>query len=54
MLGRDRRTVTQYLEQGRQPLYRRKRMPSKLDEFKPLIDQWLAAQPRPVPRLPAA
>lgn len=27
-------------------MYRRKRMPSKLDEFKPLIDQWLAKEPR--------
>jgi transposase len=27
-------------------VHRRKRIPSKLDEFKPLIDQWLAAEPR--------
>ena len=45
LLGRDWRTVKRYLETGAQPVYRRKRMPSKLDEFKPLIDQWLAATP---------
>src|SRR5215213_10711835 len=38
-------TVKRYLETGAQPVYRRQRMPSKLDEFKPLIDQWLAATP---------
>jgi DNA replication protein DnaC/transposase len=37
--------VKRYLESGAQPVYSRKRMPSKLDSFKPLIDQWLAAQP---------
>ena len=31
MLGRDWRTVKQYLEEGAQPAYRPKRMPSKLD-----------------------
>ena len=46
MLGRDWRTVKRYLEEGAQPAYRRKRMPSKLDRFKPLIDQWLAAEPQ--------
>ncbi len=46
IVGRDWRTVKRYLEHGAQPVYRRKRMPSKLDAFKPLIDQWLAAQPR--------
>jgi transposase len=46
IVGRDWRTVKRYLESGTQPVYRRRRMPSKLDEFKPLIDQWLAAQPR--------
>ena len=45
LLGRDWRTVKRYLEEGAQPVYRRKRMPSKLDPLKPLIDQWLAAQP---------
>jgi transposase len=45
LLGRDWRTVKRYLESGAQPVYRRRRMPSKLDEFKPLIDQWLAATP---------
>jgi transposase len=46
LLGRDWRTVKRYLETGAQPVYERKRMPSKLDELKPLIDQWLAATPR--------
>jgi len=46
ILGRDWRTVKRYLESGAQPVYRRRRMPSKLDQFKPLIDQWLAARPR--------
>ena len=46
LLGRDWRTVKRYLETGAQPVYQRRRMPSKLDEFKPLIDQWLAAEPR--------
>jgi len=45
LLGRDWRTVKRYLETGAQPVYRRKRMPSMLDEFKPVIDQWLAATP---------
>jgi len=46
LVGRDWRTVKRYLEQGAQPVYRRKRMPSQLDPFKPLIDQWLAKEPR--------
>jgi transposase len=46
LLGRDWRTVKRYVESGAQPVYRRRRMPSKLDEFKPVIDQWLAATPR--------
>ena len=46
LLGRDWRTVTRHLESGAQPVYSRKRMPSKLDALKPVIDQWLAAQPR--------
>src|SRR4051812_9881132 len=45
LLGRDWRTVKRYLETGAQPAYQRRRMPSMLDEFKPLIDQWLAATP---------
>jgi transposase len=45
LLGRGWRTVKRYLESGAQPVYQRRRMPSKLDEFKPLIDQWLAATP---------
>jgi IS30 family transposase len=31
LIGRDWRTVMRYLESGVQPVYRRKRMPSKLD-----------------------
>ena len=46
IVGRDWRTVKRYLESGAQPVYRRRRLPSMLDGFKPLIDQWLAAQPR--------
>src|SRR5919204_1354364 len=46
IVGRDWRTVKRYLESGAQPVYRRRRLPSMLDRFKPLIDQWLAAQPR--------
>jgi len=46
LVGRDWRTVKRYLEHGAQPVYRRKRMASKLDALKPIIDQWLAAQPR--------
>jgi transposase len=46
LLGRDWRTVKRYVEDGAQPAYQRKRAPSKLDAYKPLIDQWLAAQPR--------
>ena len=46
LVGRDWRTVKRYLETGAQPVYRRRRTPSKLDSFKPLIDQWLAAEPR--------
>jgi transposase len=46
ILGRDWPTVKRYLEHGAQPAYRRKRMPSKLHRLKPLIDQWLAGEPR--------
>ena len=46
LVGRDWRTVKRYMEHGAQPAYRRRRTPSKLDQFKPLIDQWLAAEPR--------
>lgn len=42
IVGRDWRTVKRYLTEGAQPRYRRKRIPSKLDPFKPAIDQWLA------------
>lgn len=46
LVGRDWRTVKRYLETGAQPVYQRRRMPSMLDRFKPVIDQWLAATPR--------
>jgi transposase len=46
LIGRDWRTVKRYLESGAQPVYRRERMPSMLDPLRPLIDQWLAAEPR--------
>jgi transposase len=46
LLGRDWRTVKRYLEHGAQPAYHRRRAPSMLDQFKPLIDQWLAGEPR--------
>lgn len=46
LVGRDWRTVKRYLEDGAQPVYRRKRMSTKLAPFKPVIDQWLAAEPR--------
>lgn len=46
LVGRDWRTVKRYLEHGAQPVYRRPRTPSMLDPHKPLIDQWLAAEPR--------
>ncbi len=43
IVGRDWRTVKRYLTEGAQPRYRRRRTPSKLDPFKPKIDQWLAS-----------
>jgi transposase len=46
LVGRDRRTVKRYLVAGAQPVYRRRRAPSMLDPFKPLIDQRLAREPR--------
>jgi transposase len=46
LVGRDWRTVRRYLVEGAQPVYRRKRASSKLDRFKPLVDQWLAREPR--------
>ena len=46
LVGRDWRTVKRYLVEGAQPVYRRKRSASLLDPFKPLIDQWLAREPR--------
>ena len=46
IVGRDWRTVKRYLTEGAQPRYRRRRGRSKLDPFKPTIDQWLAKEPR--------
>jgi transposase len=46
IVGRDWRTVKRYLTEGAQPRYQRKRVTSKLDPFKPTIDQWLAKEPR--------
>jgi transposase len=46
IVGRDWRTVKRYLTEGAQPRYQRKRVASKLDPFKPTIDQWLAKEPR--------
>lgn len=46
LVGRDWRTVKRYLTEGAQPVYRRKRTPSKLDPLKPVIDQWLADCPQ--------
>lgn len=46
MVGRDWRTVKRYLTEGAQPVYRRKKPPSKLDAFKPIIESWLAKEPR--------
>lgn len=46
LVGRDWRTVKRYLVDGAQPVYRRKRAGSKLDPLKPVVDQWLAREPR--------
>ena len=51
LLGRDWRTVKRYLEEAARPVYRRRRIPSKLDPYKPLVDQWLAKEPRLQARL---
>ena len=45
LVGRDWRTVKRYVTEGAQPAYRRKRAPSVLDPFEPVIDQWLAGAP---------
>jgi transposase len=46
LVGRDWRTVKRYLAEGAQPVYRRKRRPSKLDPFKGLVEGWLEREPR--------
>lgn len=46
MVGRDWRTVKRYLTEGAQPVYHRKRAPSRLDPFKPLVERWLEKEPR--------
>lgn len=46
MVGRDWRTVKRYLEEGVQPVYRRrKQAPSMLDPFKAVVDGWLRKEP---------
>jgi transposase len=46
LIGRDWRTVKRYLREGAQPVYRRKKVPSKLDPFKDIIESWLEREPR--------
>jgi transposase len=46
LIGRDWRTVKRYLREGAQPVYRRKKAPSKLDPFKDIIESWLEKEPR--------
>jgi transposase len=46
LTGRDWRTVKRYIEEGAHPVYRRGPVPSKLDAFKPIIDGWMAKEPR--------
>lgn len=46
MVGRDWRTVKRYLTEGAQPVYRRRKRPSKLDPFKDVIEGWLEREPR--------
>jgi hypothetical protein len=50
LVGRDWRTVRRYLVEGARPANPRKRAPSTLDVFKPLIDRWLSSCPRCRPR----
>lgn len=45
IVGRDWRTVKRYIDEGAEPTYTRGRTPSKLDPYKPRIDQWLARCP---------
>ncbi len=46
MVGRDWRTVKRYLEEGAQPVYRRRKYaPSMLDPFKGVVDGWLQKEP---------
>jgi hypothetical protein len=54
LVGRDWRTVKRYLVEGAQPVYRRRRAPSVLDPLKPVVDQWLAREPRLLARTPAS
>jgi len=41
LVGLDRRTVKKHLQLAQLPVYRRSPQSSKLDPFRPLIEQWL-------------
>jgi transposase len=45
VVGLDRRTVKKHLQALQPPVYRRPPRPSKLDAFRPLIEQWLTRAP---------
>jgi transposase len=45
LVGLDRRTVKKHLQLAQAPVYRRVPRSSKLDAFRPLIEQWLVRAP---------
>jgi transposase len=45
LVGLDRRTVKKHLQLAQPPVYRRPPQSSKLDPFRPLIEQWLVRVP---------
>jgi transposase len=45
LVGLDRRTVKKHLQLSQPPVYRRAPQSSKLDPFRPLIEQWLVRAP---------
>jgi transposase len=45
LVGLDRRTVKKHLQTSRPPVYRRLARSSKVDAFRPLIEQWLLRAP---------
>ena len=45
LVGLDRRTVKKHLQTSRPPVYGRLARSSKLDAFRPLIEQWLLRAP---------